>query len=47
MKTLIHLLSIAALATTSAFADTKVKAVPRKGLLALPNFSSGSQRGSL
>jgi hypothetical protein len=33
MKTLIHLLAIAALATTSAFADTEVKAGPRKGLI--------------
>ncbi len=33
MKTLLNLLIIAALATTSAFADTKVKAGPRKGLL--------------
>lgn len=33
MKTLLNLLIIAALATTSAFADAKVKAGPRKGLL--------------
>ena len=33
MKTLLNLLVIAALATTSAFADAKVKAGPRKGLL--------------
>ena len=33
MKTLLNILIIAALATTSAFADTKVKAGPRKGLL--------------
>ncbi|MBL9117150.1 MAG: hypothetical protein JNJ83_19245 [Verrucomicrobiaceae bacterium] len=33
MKTLLHILIIAALATGSAFADTKVKAGPRKGLL--------------
>ena len=33
MKTLLNLLIIAALATTSGFADTKVKAGPRKGLL--------------
>lgn len=33
MKTLLNLLIIAALATTSAFADTKVKAGPRKGIL--------------
>ncbi len=33
MKTLSQLLLIAALATTSAFADIKVKAGPRKGLL--------------
>lgn len=33
MKTLLHLLIIAALASTSAFADAKVKAGPRKGLL--------------
>lgn len=33
MKTLLNILVIAALATTSAFADTKVKAGPRKGLL--------------
>jgi hypothetical protein len=33
MKTLLNILLIAALATTSAFADTKVKAGPRKGLL--------------
>ncbi len=33
MKTLLNILIIAALATTSAFADAKVKAGPRKGLL--------------
>ncbi|GEP44469.1 hypothetical protein [Brevifollis gellanilyticus] len=33
MKTLIHILIITALAATSAFADAKVKAGPRKGLL--------------
>ena len=33
MKTLLNILVIAALATTSAFADAKVKAGPRKGLL--------------
>ena len=33
MKTLLNLLIIAALATTSAFADAKVKAGPRKGLI--------------
>ena len=33
MKTLLNVLLIAAFATTSAFADTKVKAGPRKGLL--------------
>ena len=33
MKTLLNPLIIAALATTSAFADAKVKAGPRKGLL--------------
>ena len=33
MKTLLNLLIIAALASTSAFADAKVKAGPRKGLL--------------
>ena len=33
MKTLLNILLIAALATTSAFADAKVKAGPRKGLL--------------
>ena len=33
MKTLLNILIIAALATSSAFADTKVKAGPRKGLL--------------
>lgn len=33
MKTLLNLLVIAALATTSAFADAKVKAGHRKGLL--------------
>lgn len=33
MKTLLNLLIIAALATASAFADAKVKAGPRKGLL--------------
>jgi hypothetical protein len=33
MKTLLNILIIAALATTSGFADTKVKAGPRKGLL--------------
>jgi hypothetical protein len=33
MKTLLNILIIAALATTSALADTKVKAGPRKGLL--------------
>lgn len=33
MKTLLNLLIIAALATTSALADAKVKAGPRKGLL--------------
>ncbi|MFO1486371.1 MAG: hypothetical protein U1F71_23615 [Verrucomicrobiaceae bacterium] len=33
MKTLLHLLVIAALSITSAFADAKVKAGPRKGLL--------------
>jgi hypothetical protein len=33
MKTLLHLVIIAAIATTSAFADTKVKAGPRKGLI--------------
>lgn len=33
MKTLLNILVIAALASTSAFADAKVKAGPRKGLL--------------
>ncbi len=33
MKTLLNILIIAALATTAAFADTKVKAGPRKGLV--------------
>lgn len=33
MKTLLNILVIAALATTSVFADAKVKAGPRKGLL--------------
>lgn len=33
MKTLLHILLITALATTSAFADAKVKAGPRKGLI--------------
>ena len=33
MKTLLNILIIAALATTSAFADAKVKAGPRKGLI--------------
>ncbi len=33
MKTLLNILIIATLATTSAFADAKVKAGPRKGLL--------------
>ena len=33
MKTLLHLVTLIALATTSAFADAKVKAGPRKGLL--------------
>ena len=33
MKTLLNLLIIAALASTPAFADAKVKAGPRKGLL--------------
>lgn len=33
MKTLLNILIIAALATTSAFADSKVKAGPRKGLI--------------
>lgn len=33
MKTLLNVLILAALATTSAFADTKVKAGPRKGLI--------------
>ena len=33
MKSLLNILIIAALATTSAFADAKVKAGPRKGLL--------------
>ena len=33
MKTLLNILVIAALATTSTFADAKVKAGPRKGLL--------------
>jgi hypothetical protein len=33
MKTLLNILIFAALATTSAFADAKVKAGPRKGLL--------------
>lgn len=33
MKTLLNLLIIAALATTSAYADTKVKSGPRKGLI--------------
>jgi hypothetical protein len=33
MKTLLNILIIAALATTSVFADAKVKAGPRKGLL--------------
>jgi hypothetical protein len=33
MKTLLNILIIAALATTSAFADAKVKAGPRRGLI--------------
>lgn len=33
MKTLLNILIIAALASTPAFADTKVKAGPRKGLI--------------
>ena len=33
MKTLLHLITLLALATTSAFADAKVKAGPRKGLI--------------
>jgi len=33
MKTLLHLVTLIALATTSAFADAKVKAGPRKGLI--------------
>lgn len=33
MKTLLHILVIASLAATSVFADAKVKAGPRKGLL--------------
>lgn len=33
MKTLLNILIIAALASTSAFAETKVKAGPRKGLI--------------
>jgi hypothetical protein len=33
MKTLLNLLLVAALSATSAFADAKVKAGPRKGLL--------------
>ena len=33
MKTLLHLVTLIALATGSALADTKVKAGPRKGLL--------------
>lgn len=33
MKTLLNLLIIAALATTSVFADTKVKSGPRRGLI--------------
>ncbi|MBE2282093.1 MAG: hypothetical protein IAE77_01380 [Prosthecobacter sp.] len=33
MKTLLNILIIAAIATTSAFADAKVKAGPRKGLI--------------
>ena len=33
MKTLLNILIIAALATTSAFADTKVKSGPRRGLI--------------
>jgi hypothetical protein len=33
MKTLLHILIITALAATSVFADAKVKAGPRKGLL--------------
>ena len=33
MKTLLHLVILAALATTSVFADAKVKAGPRKGLI--------------
>ncbi len=33
MKTLLNIFIIAALATTSAFADAKVKAGPRKGLI--------------
>jgi hypothetical protein len=33
MKTLLNILILAALATSSAFADAKVKAGPRKGLL--------------
>lgn len=33
MKTLLNILIIAALATASVFADTKVKAGPRKGLI--------------
>ena len=33
MKTLLHLVTLIALATGSAFADAKVKAGPRKGLI--------------
>jgi len=33
MKTLLNVLILAALATTAAFADTKVKSGPRKGLI--------------
>lgn len=33
MKTLLHLVTLLALATTSAFADAKVKAGPRHGLI--------------
>jgi hypothetical protein len=33
MKTLLNILIFAALATTSAFADTKVKSGPRRGLI--------------